>query len=206
MTTLQNPEPDLKNALDRLANDLVVPGHVPGSAIDQGRRLRARRRRTTAVGAIAAAGVLAVTAPLLGIGTADQGGAGAAGQPTVTPRTPHPPGGGTCSAPDGAPTAGPSRWPPESANVMYRNDDRAPGEEPGPMRGYLAMDLDTGAGFGGLNLIFYPPGSFDDPASADPQGPASLACPLVRWRPNAASRRMNRAILAPVCRRRCTTA
>ena len=51
-----------------------------------------------------------------------------------------------------------------ASDVMYRNTDRAPGEKEGPLRGYLAMDLDTGPAAGGLNLVFYPPDPSTRPA------------------------------------------
>jgi hypothetical protein len=180
MNTIQNEEPQLKDSLDRLVLPLRVPQHLPAAAMVQGRRLRARRRKTMLVSVIATAAVVGLGVPSL-----------------LDARSDEPSGSARIASSSGDPTTelGPVDWwdmtarrmegklmpllPTDSsaANVMYRNVDRAPGEELSAMRGYLAMDLDTGNGYGGFNMVFYEAGSFADPLTADALSPWSLRCP-----------------------------
>jgi hypothetical protein len=76
-------EAELRSLLDRAMSDVQAPGRLPGSALADGRRLRARRRAGLVSGGLvaAAAGTALVLATVGGGGPADPG---YAGDPTPT--------------------------------------------------------------------------------------------------------------------------
>lgn len=171
MSTTHDDVADLNERLDRLARSLDVPD-VTEQARARGRRLRTRRRTTVALAGLAAAAVVPVGVPTVtttlggdeGVGVAGSvGGAGGPAQLTARELAnrlmPLLPAGSTAS------------------RVLYRNTDRAPGEKAGPLRGYLALTLDTGPAAGGVNLVFFPKSAVGDPATGDARSPWSLRCP-----------------------------
>ncbi len=185
--------------MDRSMSDVHAPVERLGrTALVRGRAQRLRRRTASAALGVAAVVAVGVALPHLAGDGARTDGTGPAGNPTVID-TPSP-----------TPSTEPAGWWDMAATKMLdrlvsalpdgtrvvsaetRNTDRAPGEEPATMQGYLLAHLRTDGvnGPGGLNMVFYPPGtdSAGELAPGDVPTPSGSATATFESEPSNESR------------------
>jgi hypothetical protein len=163
----------VRDALRHATEELAAPVHrLAGTAVVRGRRLRRRRRALASAAMLAAVAVIAV--PVVGVfgGSADRSGTRVATDPST-------------SLPAPLPFVGtPSWWDIPATDMLVHlkdltpgglsiadpiltNDDRAPGERAGVLRGWLQADVVAdGATAGGINVALKAP----LPASATSTG------------------------------------
>jgi len=153
----------VREALHRATDDLAAPVHrLTEASTRNGRRLRRRRRILAAAGSLAV--VAGVAAPVIILAGQD----GRTGNSIATDPT--------TSLPEPVPTEGQVGWwqmpatqmlvhlkdlSPEGlsfADAVLTNDDRAPGEQEGVLRGWVQADVvAAGRTAGSINVMLMPP-------------------------------------------------
>ena len=175
MSTIE--ETRVREALHASADELSAPVHrLTQASTRNGRRLRRRRRILAAAGSLAV--VAGVAAPVVILAGPD----GRTGNSIATDPT--------TSLPEPLPTDGLVGWwqmpatqmlvhlkamTPDGlsfADPVLTNDDRAPGEQEGVLRGWVRADVvAAGSTAGGINVVLMPPQVTADPVDGKAQRP-----------------------------------